>query len=626
MQKYTDTILIGTPNSVAPVAGIVVTIVNTSGGSSQMYSDNGITPISEAVTDTNGFVSFYAADGTYSITRNNNGIISILSAVILYDNSAVTGALHVGANDANSGTLFTTVQGEITYEQALNPNIEYSGASSTGTAAANATAINAALVAYDTVEVPARSYSTNPITVPSNKAILGKGFLSIITGQIIAGAQNFLRNLQLYSTSTINLEITSGADEIVVEGVELINTAGYTTTINLSGTNGFSLNRSYINASGYGLLTNNLGLSSPSASSRIRVQDNFITSLAADAIELNHPSAVVTGAITSGNFLSTTGTGGGGSAGFAFGNAATYQWSFVNNIILDSQFEAIHIEDIQQGGTVVGNSVKGRTDGLLCYPNVTGLYSGAFPIVGNNFLSATASTNSGVSIKYASPYNAINGVPIVGNVSSYYANGFRYWASLTAVPNIILSDNNHSYNCTNAMLINGGNIGKVRQYGAHYSHGATTLCLVTGGTISGGKFYSDSTPTNVLYNASGYAGFMPSCIDGSAFPLAAFTTSAGVAHAVNLNLLTGANNRFFGRIKCEFRRSGIADWIFISANVLWDGTTLTVSNILQRNGGAGGFTNVYFTFVANLNLYFTTTNASAFDYNWREFDGEFYDA
>lgn len=568
----------------------------------------------------NGTPARFYTNSDYSIlVRDKNGAFIYTAA----SETDFISSEFVTFIQSGTGAVATTVQAKLRE----TVSVKDFGASASETAANNKTAIDAALAASASVELTPESFTTNAITIPASKSLFGKGFASVIVGRITAGANNLLNFLKISPASGYAIQITSGADEVSASNIEVTSAANeYAVVADLNGTNGFSIQNSSVIADGYAVLTNNQGLSTPAASTRIRVQDNYVKSVNADAIELNHPSAAVTGAIISGNFLEATGAGVSLTSGFAFGNAATRQWLFTGNVILDSRNEAIHIEDIQSGGVVACNSVKGDKNGLLTYPG-----GKAYPIVANSFEGPGSSGGaySGVFIQYSSPTSPTNGVPIVGNVSSEYSIGFRLSPSLTSVPRVQLMESNSAINCTNGMYAEGGNKGMLRQVGSNFSSNCTTLFGLFGGPVSLGKMYSDTTPTNIMTNgAGGYSGFMPSSIDGFGFPLPGLITSAG--SPTNIIIApAGANQRFFGRLRFSARRSGVADWIYYTADIHWDGTTLTSTNILTRNGvvGAGAFGTPSFNVSGgNLRFSVTTTNATALNFLWAEFNGEYWDA
>jgi len=75
MQKISDVAVVFDGTKLVPIVGAIITIVNVSGGSNQMYSDAGITAIANTVTDTNGGYSFYANDGVYDLTVTSGTLI-----------------------------------------------------------------------------------------------------------------------------------------------------------------------------------------------------------------------------------------------------------------------------------------------------------------------------------------------------------------------------------------------------------------------------------------------------------------------------------------------------------------------------------------------------------------------
>src|SRR5271169_3777279 len=113
MQKYQENVLVTLNGILAPNSGAVVTIQNTSGGSSQMYSDNGITQINSTSTNGAGFYSFYAADGKYTITGIGQLGNFSRTDVELFDAPASGGSGSIGDNAG--GGLWTTVHGGLVW-------------------------------------------------------------------------------------------------------------------------------------------------------------------------------------------------------------------------------------------------------------------------------------------------------------------------------------------------------------------------------------------------------------------------------------------------------------------------------------------------------------------------------
>lgn len=87
MRKYWDVVFF--TNSI-PAAGALVYVTNsTTGALATLYSDNGVTPITNPVTcDQTGFFSFYTADGIYNLQYMIGPIaLRTLTAVQIFDES-----------------------------------------------------------------------------------------------------------------------------------------------------------------------------------------------------------------------------------------------------------------------------------------------------------------------------------------------------------------------------------------------------------------------------------------------------------------------------------------------------------------------------------------------------------
>lgn len=116
MQKYQDSATLNINGALRVLPSAVVTIVNTGGGSSQMYSDNGVTHIASTTTDSNGFFFFYAADGTYTITGTSPLGTFTRTGVELQDISTLDATLTTlasGVNGLNSATTVVNVSAAV---------------------------------------------------------------------------------------------------------------------------------------------------------------------------------------------------------------------------------------------------------------------------------------------------------------------------------------------------------------------------------------------------------------------------------------------------------------------------------------------------------------------------------
>ena len=108
MQQFFDVVQ---TRSGAAIAGVSVTIYNSSGGAATLYSDNGVTPKTNPVTtNADGEYFFYAANDTYSLGFSSPAYVSETRAgVLLYDPADGT-AVQIGYNEGGTGAVTRTVQ------------------------------------------------------------------------------------------------------------------------------------------------------------------------------------------------------------------------------------------------------------------------------------------------------------------------------------------------------------------------------------------------------------------------------------------------------------------------------------------------------------------------------------
>ena len=134
MQKYFNNV---TDRSGNVVPGAVVTVtLSSSGALATIYSDNGVTPRANPITaDNNGYFSFYAADGLYTLTINGSGIQTLtISDVLLEDLSDLTGgegASLVGFLPAGAGAAPRTVEEKLREDVSVT---DFDGVDPTGAA------------------------------------------------------------------------------------------------------------------------------------------------------------------------------------------------------------------------------------------------------------------------------------------------------------------------------------------------------------------------------------------------------------------------------------------------------------------------------------------------------------
>ena len=115
MQKYQDSVILQNAAGATSVgSGLTATVYNIGTTTlATIYSDNGVTVVDQTlnplVTDTNGFFSFYAANGHYTLVISGTGITPFTrSDILLEDTGTILGTNYAeatGTVDALAGTF-----------------------------------------------------------------------------------------------------------------------------------------------------------------------------------------------------------------------------------------------------------------------------------------------------------------------------------------------------------------------------------------------------------------------------------------------------------------------------------------------------------------------------------------
>lgn len=416
----------------------------------------------------------------------------------------------------------------------------------------------------------------------------------------------------------------AGVNGARVTGCDVATTA-YAFDLSAAGTSNIDIVGNKVSSGGYGVLVNDGG-----GGKNMRIVGNTIENSTGDSIELNNPPSVGSGATFKGaiialNILNNSSIAGAPRSGFGIGIAQTKDWMVLGNIIQDAEKEGLHTEDAQTNGVVIGNIIKSRADGIKKdhtandTPQVT---------VGNQIVSNTAGSNYGIRF-----FDGAGGPTvcetIVGNRISGFAGGVHLGTcdSLVAAAQTIVAGN--VFGNTYSIVGRGSNGGgEQRQYGDNLAQGGTALFQSTGGQVAFG-FMACSSNSPAIFANAGYLGFMPSSCDGFAYPFASFTTAIGTLMPAASLFPAGASQRFYGRLTVKVRRAGVAEWGYYSANVLWDGATLTVSNVIKRVKAdiTAAMNDLSVdVFGGNLRLLTSGVATVVYGYNYIEFRGEYWDA
>lgn len=87
MQKYEDNLAANTSGTLRPLSGAAVVVTDSATGLlAALYSNNGVTPLSQPlITDNDGYFGFYAADGKYKLTFTGARFNEFSREIVLED-------------------------------------------------------------------------------------------------------------------------------------------------------------------------------------------------------------------------------------------------------------------------------------------------------------------------------------------------------------------------------------------------------------------------------------------------------------------------------------------------------------------------------------------------------------
>ena len=179
-------------------------------------------------------------------------------------------------------------------------------------------------------------------------------------------------------------------------------------------------------------------------------------------------------------------------------------------------------------------------------------------------------------------------------------------------------------NCSTAAVeSNGGGW----MYGINFARSSPTLVKTLQSTVIGG-IVTDSSPTTILDTSSHTAGTMGTtikdeiCFRGLSASVAGST--GGTTTAISLFTLP---KLLRGRIIVRAtNQANAAGWVYASADLTWDGTTLTVANNLTKsNGTFANATPFFINSTGNLAIEMYSSNNGALTFLFDViFKGEFY--
>lgn len=375
-----------------------------------------------------------------------------------------------------------------------------------------------------TVYLTKSYYIGSNIDLPSTMHFIGSN------GSQITTPANVMFNASNIEGVTINTPFNSYYADGTVSNIKIKNTN--------------------FTAGAYGILLNN-----NASGTNMDIVGNNIDSQA-DPIEINTTAGNFNGIKVIGNQLSASGTSTDHSSGFAVGIAAGKDIVVSSNIIKHSRMEAFHVEDAQERIIFIGNIAREcMTDGAWFINKTYGVLSPPIIFTGNQLKSGQPTrTGSGVWNIYDSR-GFISGSIITDNIFE----GFHTGLWIDGYGGHVNINGNTLINCDIAVTL-GVNM---TASGTVFAINCDTLASLQDGSVCG-KIISQTAPT-IIASATGTNG---GHLQGFSFPLPNFSLIAG-ANSITLfklpNILKGKLNILGAKVH-------------YTADVLWDGTTLTVTN------------------------------------------------
>jgi len=479
-------------------------------------------------------------------------------------------------------------------------------------------ALNAAAVSRTAVSIIKDKNVNNALTLSSQTTLYSNNRSKITNtnstapGDIrITGSDIHINNVETQGSSPQTIYFSGSPKRIRLARIK-INTTGHGLQLSTSNTEDICLSESTITAEKYGFLLNN----GSKQGKNLHIVNNSIYSRNSDAIELNTPGTLggaeydgFRQVFIMGNRLSADEYGTSGQAGFAVGIAHTREVIVMGNISEKSRLEALHIEGDQQNIMVVGNVFNDCMSDGCRIKNSTA--AKAPTITNNSFVKKDLTrTDNGIHRLY-DPMGSLE-----CNFASNYIRGFDRGIWIDG-PSTCHVEGTLVEGCNTGIYL--GDTAKV--VGSLLVKDCPTLVTAKNGTVVE-KVVALSVPQSIMSYA-GTSGKLGATIKNLIAFTSPVTTVAGANNLLNLFTLPSLL-----QIKLLCRINAGSSKLILSGDVTWDGTALTMTNILKKQTGSillgysGSAPLVNNNGSLALNM-FTTSSLSALTVNY-DFTGMYY--
>ncbi|GGD76048.1 right-handed parallel beta-helix repeat-containing protein [Paenibacillus nasutitermitis] len=427
----------------------------------------------------------------------------------------------------------------------------------------------------------------------------------------VNGSDIEVNNVEVQGSSPQSIYFSGSPKRIRLARIK-INTTGHGMQISTPSTEDICLSESTITAEKYGILLN----SGAKQGKYLRIVNNSIYSRTSDAIELN-ASGTLSGSeyegfrqvFITGNRLSADEYGTSGQAGFAIGIANTREVIVMGNISEKSRLEALHIEGDQQNLMVIGNIFNGCTGDGCRIKNSSAAQS---PTITNNSFVKKNLTRTGSGIHRL--YDPLGSLEC--NLASNYIRGFDRGIWIDG-PSACHVEGTLIEGCNTGIYL--GDTAKV--IGSLLVKDCPTLVTAKNGAIVE-KVVALTVPQSVM-SYIGTSGKLGATLKNLVAFTSPVTTVAGSTNLLNLFALPSLL-----QIKLVCRINAGSSRLILSGDVTWDGTTLTMNNMIKRQSGSillgysGSAPLVNNNGSLALNMY-TTSSLAAVTVNY-DFTGMYY--
>lgn len=379
----------------------------------------------------------------------------------------------------------------------------------------------------------------------------------------------YLQSVKLTGANAENLKFRSGDNNVKLRDIDIDCSSGIAIHHNAQ-SNDATIVTSKIGSTSYAFLSND----GASGSDGLLLALNYIRSDNSDAVELNHPSGGASHQSVLGNIIETDNTATTTSSGFGVGVAGTQGHITALNHVRLSRNESYHYEDEQKRGICLGNTGLTENHGVTLYPAASG-ESATGVITQANHITENTGTKTG---KYGAwcIYNA-NGTLKYNIFNANYLKGFE--RGLDGGAGVQVAAANVFANVDYGIALSTG--GKV--FSENLIAGACTSLARLNNKTWCPKLAADTPITGDLINFVGSSGAAGAVLKGFNIPVNGVHTGGSTSMAMCVTpIKLNSETRLHGKICITNTTSNYSVYI---ADVVWDGTTLTKTNTVNKNGG-----------------------------------------